>query len=159
MADNLKKVLKVILILLLITTLYTIVSYFYNIHKEQIPENGGTIVPKSQKVEFGEIIPVDFPSGIPIETDVLPSQSYALNYSNQKQLTVVFDSTKTISQNYALYKNFLKQDGWIIKNSYEDAKISFLYGIKGDSDINITINTKTSLPAASSQVSISLLKK
>lgn len=111
------------------------------------------------KTDFGTNIPTDFPTDIPVEKGATFGQSYSLNYVGQKQLTIVFQSTKTVKENYSLYADFLVKQGWNISNKYESAKLSSLYGIKGSSDINVTINENITASSTKSQVSISVLKK
>ena len=108
-------------------------------------------VPEPEKTEFTAKLPTDFPANIPVEQGVYIKQSYSLTYANQKQLTIVFRTAKTMKENYALYADFLKKDGWVIANMSEGDNVSSFYGAKQKNDINITI-TK-------SQVSISVLKK
>lgn len=107
--------------------------------------------PEPTRADFGTKLPTDFPANIPTEQNTSPSQSYILDYQSQKQLTVIKPTTKTIKENYALYADFLKKDGWSIVNKYESATVSSLYGRKGDTDINVTITKE--------QVSVSVLKK
>ena len=110
-----------------------------------------SIVYESGRIDFGAEKPSDFPTNIPVEQGAKMTQSYSLDYAGQKQLTIFFPSTKTIKQNYTLYADFLKNDGWVISNKYESTNISALYGKKENNDINITITKE--------QVGISVLKK
>lgn len=112
-----------------------------------------------KKIDFGTNVPVDFPTNIPIEKGAQVEQSYGLNYFGQKQLTIVFLSTKTVKENYSLYASFLKNQDWHIVNTYESAKLSSLYGTKESNDINVTISENTSTTSVKSQISISVLKK
>lgn len=114
-------------------------------------------VPEPQKTDFGPNMPADFPANIPFEQGVKMEQSYALDYPEQKQLTVNFASLKTVKQNYDLYEAFLNGDKWTISNRSEDEKISSLYGAKGNNEINITIALDET--AGRAKVSISVLKK
>lgn len=112
-----------------------------------------------QKTDFGTSMPPDFPTDIPIESGVQMEQSYSINSSGQKQLTIVFLSDKTVKENYSLYADFLKKQNWNISNTYESLKVSSLYGTKGNNDMNVTISENTSTTSIKSQVSISVLKK
>lgn len=112
-----------------------------------------------QKTDFGTNMPTDFPTDIPVEKGIKFEQSYSLNYVAQKQLTIVFQSTKTVKENYSLYTDFLKKQNWLILNKYESVKLSSLYGTKASNDINVTISESASGPSVKSQVSISVLKK
>lgn len=112
-----------------------------------------------QKTDFRTKLPADFPADIPIEKGVKVEQSYSLNYAGQKQLTFVFQSTKTVKENYILYADFLKKQNWNVLSKYESPKISSLYDTKENSDINITISESAVTSSVKSQVSISILKK
>ncbi len=112
-----------------------------------------------EKTEFGSVVAPDFPTDIPLEAGAQISQSYSVNYAEQKQLTLVFLSTKTIQENYTLYAEFLKQQNWNVSNQYESETLSSLYGTKDQYSINITMSADTSASSTQSQVSISVLKK
>lgn len=111
----------------------------------------GNAEPK--RTDFGAKLPAAFPTNIPVEQGAPVSQSYSLDYASQKQLTIVFPTTKTIKENYALYADFLKKDGWVTMNKLEGNTVSSLYARKDaeGSDINITITKQ--------EVSVSVLKK
>ena len=111
------------------------------------------------KTDFGASAPTDFPTDIPIEKGAQVQQSYSLNYAGQKQLTMVFLSSKTVKENYSLYAGFLKTQGWNVSNTYQNSALSSLYGTKGNTAINITISENTMSAPAKSQVSISVLKQ
>src|SRR3989344_8644152 len=111
-----------------------------------------------QKTDFGSELPSDFPTDIPTEEGVEVEQSYSLNYEGQKQLTIVFPSTKTVKENYTLYADFLEKQNWIVSNKYESEKLSYIYGTKESNDINVTISHDSDGVSVKSQVSISVLK-
>lgn len=90
-----------------------------------------------QKTDYGTKLPDDFPTDIPIEKGADIKQSYSLNYAGQKQLTIVFQSTKTVKENYVLYAEYLKKQGWgVVRN---EANNNFLYGKKDNSEISVVI--------------------
>lgn len=139
--------------------------YSYFIYKGgfavEIPvtEEQSSIAPKPPKTEFGTELPSGFLAAIPLEAKLALTQSYGLDYGIEKQLTAVFDSSKTVLQNYGTYLKFLNNDGWTVQNTHEEEHISSLYGIKGNSDINITISDLYATSTVKSQVSISILNK
>jgi len=114
--------------------------------------------PEPIKTDFGTKIPKDFPTNTPVEEGVSVKQSYDLNYSGQRQLTIVFLSAKTAKENYQLYTEFLKKQNWNIANKYETTRLFSLYGTKEMNDMNVTINNVNST-ITRSEVSISILKK
>jgi len=118
-----------------------------------------TVAQEPQKTDFGTSVSSDFPTDIPIEEGVQVDQSYGLNYVEQKQLTIVFLSTKTVEDNYALYADFLEKQNWNVVNKYESTKLSSFYATKESNDINVTISGNSLATSTKSQVSISVLKK
>ncbi|MCK9345020.1 MAG: hypothetical protein M0P64_02755 [Candidatus Pacebacteria bacterium] len=135
---------------------------FFNMQKSEnlSPQSGEqtTISAQPVKTDFGISVPADFPADIPTEKGAKVEQSYSLNYANQKQLTIVFLSAKTVKENYNLYADFLKKQNWSVANTYEGIPVSSLYATKENNDINITISENISTPMIKSQVSISVLK-
>lgn len=111
------------------------------------------------KIDFGTSTPSDFPNDIPLENGAKVEQSFSLNYSKEKQLTMVFLSTKTVKENYDTYSSLLKKQNWTISNKLESKKLSSLYGLKEGNEINVTISENTSTSSIKSQVSVSVLKK
>ena len=108
--------------------------------------------------EFGQSVPDGFPANIPLMKEPIFFQSYMLDYKDQKQLSVVFASPKSVKENYLFYQDFLKQDRWNVSNQLDTVRLGSLYGSKEKNDINITISeSKTS--TMKSQISISVLKK
>ncbi|TSC54974.1 MAG: hypothetical protein LiPW30_440 [Parcubacteria group bacterium LiPW_30] len=129
------------------------------IEKIQVFKKDTTVTQEPVRTDFGSNVPADFPADIPIEEGVKTEQSYSLNYVGQKQLTIVFISTKTVKENYAFYADFLAKQGWNVSNKFESPKLSSLYGTKESNDINVTISEKKLDASVKSQVSISFLKK
>lgn len=145
---------------LIVVFIFTVLAV---VQKRNVPSQSVAeieqVVQEPQKTDFGINMPTDFPADIPVENGVKVEQSYSLNYAGQKQLTIVFLSTKTVKENYALYAGFLKEQNWTISNKYESVKLSSLYGTKESNDINVTISEGATAQAVKSQVSISILKK
>ena len=112
-----------------------------------------------EKTEFGSVVAPDFPTDIPLEAGAQISQSYSLDYTGQRQLTIVFTSTQTVQENYALYADFLKQHDWTLVNQHESETLSFLYATKEQNAINVTLSADVSASPDQSQVSISVLKQ
>ena len=103
--------------------------YAYFIYQGGLSVKGPIITKKEgvtipQKTEFGSQLPTGFLSTIPLEAKAALTQSYGLDYGAQKQLTAVFDSSKTVSQNYVLYAKFLTSNDWILQNTHTKSSIS-----------------------------------
>lgn len=152
-----KKLIAVLIGAMTLTAIVICSAFYIYSHQKFAEPQTVAAQPEPVKTDFGTTIAPDFPTNIPIEKGAVVNQSYSLDYAGQKQLTIVFPSTKTIAANYVLYTAFLKTDGWTVSNTYESANLSSLYASKGTNDINVTISEGTA--PAKSQVSISVLKK
>ena len=119
----------------------------------QLPKNDET---QEGRTDFGTVAPADFPTTIPLEAGVLMNQSYSRDYPDQKQLTAVFTSKDEMKKNYDKYTDFLKQDRWVMMNTYEGENLSSLYAVKEKNEINVTVSAGT---AGGAEVSISVLKR
>jgi hypothetical protein len=128
-----------------------------NVQKEDASQAVQEKEPK--KTDFGTNLPTDFIKEIPIEDGAKVQQSYGLDYETQKQLSIVFLSSKTVKENYVIYSDFFKKQNWNISNKYESDKLSSLYITKENNNINVTITENTLNSSVKSQVSISILKK
>lgn len=118
-----------------------------------------SLAPK--KTVYKNILPPGFPKVVPIESGVTLSQSYTKEYQNQLQMSVLFPSQKSVSENYLLYKSFLLKDGWTLSQSVDGPKRYYLYAKKDNYilDVMILKNQATSTQSfMSSYVSLTLLK-
>ncbi len=122
---------------------------------EPVPVATQVAVDEPQKTDFGASVPVDFPTNIPLEAGVTMNQSYALDYSGQKQLTAVFASKEGVKKNYDFYRDFFQKEGWEVSTQYESETLSSLYAVKEQNEMNVTI----SIQETGSEVSLSVLKK
>lgn len=84
-------------------------------------------------------------------------QSYQLDYSKQKQSTVVFTSKESARKNYELYKNLMEKDSWSIVNHFERDIVFSLYAKKNNATLNVT-TYQSSLTSTTSQVSVTYLE-
>jgi hypothetical protein len=149
-----------LLICLPVFYVYFYISYYYN-KTPQIKDSlvsvlvaTTTEVVQNKKINFGTNLPPYFPTGIPIENGVILEQSYGFYYAGQKQVTVVFASTKTVEDNFSLYSTFFTKNGWVTSNQYIANGISTMYVTKGNTELNLVISSST---LNKTQVSLSLL--
>lgn len=157
------KRVRVFIVLFIIVAVVGVFTIVYIRLIDSIPKTGNTSetlpIEKYVKTEFGIDLPADFPTDIPLEEGAAFTQSYRLQYPEQKQLTVVFSSAKTLKENHALYADFFKKDGWSVTNQYESDSVSSLYAMKGSDVINITLSTRMFDVTETSEVNVSILKK
>lgn len=159
--------ISIILVIILVTILY-VVSFFIarysqnhrvrDISKEVVTVASSTEGTLPSKKEYGTVTPPSFPSTIPLEKNSALSQSYELEYGSQKQFTIVFNSPKTVEENYILYLDFLNKQKWNILNNYNNTNMASIYMSKENNQINLTISKNSASSSTQSQVSISILK-
>jgi hypothetical protein len=152
----------IIIILVCILSIFLYLYYKNSAHKKEA-EAGIEVKVLTNiepiKREFGTSTPEGFPVDIPIEKDAKVTQSYSLDYTGQKQLTFVFESKKTVKENYTLYKDFLKKT-WGIVNDTTSSTTASLYVVKENNDMNLSFTGITATGTKMhSLVSISFLKK
>lgn len=158
MSDHIKKTLQIFLgfgvVLAVLFGVYFF-TQFFNKGNDAVVSETASLIP--ERINCNTADCGEFPANIPLESKTL-SQNYGLDYQDKTQFTKVFDSTKTVEENFLFYKKFIDQDGWIVLNSYQGAKVSSLYGKKDGYEMNVTISSRVS-GVNKSQVSVSILKK
>lgn len=103
--------------------------------------------------------PSGFPSDVPIEAGATIIQNYEADVSDGRhQATRVFQSSKTVAQNYQLYLDFLTKNGWTVSNKSETETIASLYAVKAGSELTVSI-TKNSVTGVVTVDLSALVKK
>ena len=89
-----------------------------------------------------------FPAEVPIEQGAQITQNYEADTPDgTHQATRVFESAKTVAQNYKIYFNFFTAMGWNVANKLEKEDSAFLMGRKGETLLLVTIS-KNSITGA-----------
>lgn len=95
--------------------------------------------PSVQVVDNSKL-PDKFPVNIPLEAGAQIEQNYNVDLADKTQASRRFASTKSLAENYKLYGDWLKQDGWEIQNTLDNSDLKALSAIKGEGSLNITIS-------------------
>lgn len=86
-------------------------------------------------------------------------QNYEADISDGRhQATRVFESAKTVAQNYQLYLDFLTEDGWEAQNKSQAETVASLYAVKTGSELTVSI-TKNAVTGAVTVDLSALVKK
>ncbi|MDP3993941.1 MAG: hypothetical protein U1C57_00455 [Candidatus Doudnabacteria bacterium] len=92
--------------------------------------------------------PAGFPAEIPIEEGAVIAQNYEVDAPDGRhQATRVFISTKTVSQNYQIYSQFLSQNDWEIISQLREENYAALFAAKDGGNLSISIS-KNSITGA-----------
>jgi len=142
-----KKLLVTAIIVLVLVAIGVIVARWYR-PSVVPPEAGGAPTVTHLPVTA---VPNSFPSDIPIErgAKILDTYSATPADASRIQVTRVFESSKTVTENVALYKAFLSDSsrGWSIMSEAAGAAGSgqrFILAKKGDSLLDIGIYPRAS---------------
>ncbi|MCF7857215.1 MAG: hypothetical protein K9M10_01890 [Candidatus Pacebacteria bacterium] len=111
---------------------------------------------EGKRTDFGSDTPTDFPTDVPIESGMSLIESYSLEYPDRLQLSITFDSAKSVKENYDIYKDFLYENAWELSNAYENNQSSLLYSTNGEDYMVINITESIFFTSSSSQVSINV---
>ena len=62
--------------------------------------------------------PEKFPAGVPIEEGAVVTQNYNAEATDGRyQATKVFETQKTLADNFNIYRDYMRQNGWDIKST------------------------------------------
>ncbi|HEX8994330.1 MAG TPA: hypothetical protein VF803_03700 [Candidatus Paceibacterota bacterium] len=157
MSDLKREIIGISLIVAIIAlALGTDVLYRHLHRAAVVPSAMSTSTPL--RTDFGSTTPTGFPADIPVERGTTLMQSYSLSYVGKNQLSISFDSVKTVEENYELYESYLSGAGFSITNTYRSAALASLYGVSTTTEINVTIRESAGT-LAKSQVNIGVLEK
>lgn len=110
--------------------------------------------PEPLRTELGTVAPSDLPQDLFTGEGTPLEQSYTLDYPDQKQSTIVFESGKTITETQDIYTNYLVSNQWMISSNSVDQNTVAFYAKKENTAINIVAVSRDD----KTQVSISMLR-
>ncbi len=94
---------------------------------------------KTQEVPVTKA-PQSFPSAIPIEQGAKITQNYNATAPNGMfQATRVFETGKSLDENFTLYNAFLKSDGWTLTNTVDQPTAKLLSAKKDQAQLQISM--------------------
>ncbi|MDP2641952.1 MAG: hypothetical protein Q8P21_01510 [bacterium] len=86
--------------------------------------------------------PARFPTDIPLEKEkILESATTRYPDQNAQQLSASYQSSKTITEKYAEYKNYMTGSGYQITESPVDASVRAIFGVKEDANLTVAISS------------------
>ena|SRR3989344_5798696 len=116
----------------------------------QKPKSGQPEADNRSNVEIvkKDLVPNETPAGFPVETPIEEGAVIVQNYEadapdGRHQATRVFISTKTVSQNYQIYSQFLSQNGWEISSQSQEKNHATLFAAKDGTNLSISISKNT----------------
>ncbi|HMQ01744.1 MAG TPA: hypothetical protein PKD79_01595 [Candidatus Doudnabacteria bacterium] len=87
------------------------------------------------------MLPQGFPDNFPVESGAEVKENVILNVDNQgDQATRTFTSSQSMTANYTLYSNYLRNNGWEIMTQINEANYKMVLGKKGFQLLQVNIN-------------------
>ncbi len=120
-----------------------------SLNQENSPTSGGTngesatVVVKNTPMVNGVIsVPVGFPQDIPLESDSL-IESATTQYPGEsiQQLSISYRSSKTITQKYTEYKDYMNQAGYSLTEGNKSAPVRAIFGTKENTNLSVAISS------------------
>jgi len=89
----------------------------------------------------GSQLPTGMPSSIPVEAGAkILENSNSTTSNNALQATRVFESKKTLAENYAIYEKFLTDNNWNVVTRLSEGNNRVLAGRSGQSTLQISMD-------------------
>ncbi len=99
----------------------------------------------TSEVDFAKA-PQKFPADIPIESGAKITQNYnATTADGHLQATRVFETKKSLEDNFKIYTNYLTKAGYEVKSTVDQTNYKMVYGIKDNSTIQVSIDENSQL--------------
>lgn len=138
---------KIIILCILVAAL--IVGIFWYTKKVNIKEQNQSTssVPISHFTRTDVALdkaPDKFPKDIPGESGAKVTQNYNVSTPDGRyQATRVFESNKSLIENFSIYKNYLTSNGYNIQSTVDQTSYKMIFGIKGDKSLQVTMDEST----------------
>lgn len=165
-----KTIYSLIIILLILGAGYLFFSQ-YDAYKQPIPteapgdamdETESVIVMNTPLVNGVLTIPKDFPQDIPVESEsILESATTRYPGQNALLLSLSYESSQTIAQKYAEYKNYMQLAGYEITEEDINVLAKGIFGVKEDIKLSVVVSASgnETLETLETLVEIGYLKK
>ncbi|MBI4050411.1 MAG: hypothetical protein HY609_06820 [Deltaproteobacteria bacterium] len=102
--------------------------------------------------------PERFPADIPIETGAKIVQNYnAETEDGRFQATRVFETSKTLAANYALYKDFFTKNGWMILTTLDQPSLKVVSAKKDNIVVQVNISENSVTKVKTVDISVAYL--
>ncbi len=141
-----QKIEKKVLGLVLLTAVLVGVLMFvlrWQAQTKKVNQNNSKPIAKLTQIEKDKL-PDKFPAEIPVEANAEITLNFnAINLSGKFQSTREFISSKSIEDNFILYLDILKKEGWVVGQKIDDTAKNqkIILASKGEEQLNIRIYT------------------
>lgn len=101
------------------------------------------VVENTPMVNGSFSLPAGFPQDIPIEVgNLIESATTRYPEQNVQQLSISYRSSKTITQKYAEYRNYMTVSGYQITEENGTAQVRAIFGVKEGHNLSVAISSR-----------------
>lgn len=123
--------------------------------------NTTTVLPKHQGIEKKDVdtskLPEKFPGDIPLEEGAKVVQNYnATAPDGTIQATRMFETAKTLDENFKLYKDFFTKNGWTIVSSLDQENIKAIGATKDKTQAQLTFALNSTTKVKTVEISVTI---
>ncbi len=145
----------------IVVAVFIIQSVWVNKQKPSSNKPTGEQAPTTLKVQKTEVptsqLPQQFPSDIPIESGAKIVQNYNASAEDGRfQATRVFETKKTLSANYTLYKDFFSKNGWTVLTTLDQPTLKVVSAKKNNANAQVTINENSVTKIKTVDISVTI---
>lgn len=103
-------------------------------------------------------LPEKFPATLPIEEGAKITQNYnATANDGRYQATRAFETSKTLAENYTLYNNWLKSNGYTISSTVDEDVYKMVSGTKDKQTVQVSVSENTASKTKTVTISLTQL--
>lgn len=100
-----------------------------------------TVVVENTPVSNGTMkAPTGFPADIPVESSAIVESATTRYPESATQLSLSYESSKTVSEKYKEYITYMKQAGYEVTEGDANSPVKAIFGIKGDSNLTVAVS-------------------
>jgi hypothetical protein len=100
-------------------------------------------------------VPEKIPTDFPFEAGATIAENYVLkSETTDAQATRKFQTKKTLAENYKIYEDYFKKNGWTITATLDQPTIKSITAVKGKLQANLSMSENTETKARTVDVSI-----
>ena len=101
------------------------------------------LVENTPMIDGALSLPGGFPQDIPLETgNLIESATTYYPEQNVRQLSLSYWSSRTMTEKYAEYKNYMTTSGYKITEEDTNAPVRAIFGVKEDRNLSVAISSR-----------------
>lgn len=143
-----KTILAVVVVLLVLALAYLVATKYDSKKVMEDAEKAKETEPLDVVVSYTERVngvlptPPGFPTDIPVEkTDVVESAVTDYPTLGAKQLSLNYQTSKTVAAKLAEYRDYMKKTGYTITESNPASPVKALFGTKEEANLSVVISS------------------